>query len=903
MSESVPPGYPSWWETHVLLSDGAPVELRPVLPSDQALIRDFHGRQSSRSIYFRFFRHRPELSEAELEYFTCIDYVDRMAFVALQGGELVAIARYEQIAEMGKPEVAFFVDDQHHGRGLATLMLEYLAAAARSHGISGFVASVLPENYAMLGVFRRAGFDTSTRFADGVIEVEMDITLTEASTAAAASRQSRARSQSVARMLRPSTVAVVGAGRSPDHIGRQMLNRILAGGFTGQVHAVNAAAAVGPGGGRPDERIGGVPTWRSLQEIDGTVDLVVVAVPAAAVEDVVAGAAKVGATSVLVVSSGFADEGGDGVQRQHALTDLARRNGMRIVGPNAFGMINTDPDVKLEALFVPIDVRAGSTAVVSQSGPLGGAVLDQLADVGVGISSFVAVGNRADVSVNDLLDYLAVDAATRVILLYVENYGNLRTFAKLATAASTRVPVVSVRPAEPNLVDLLEQSGVILTDGVGELAEIARIAANQAPLQGRRVVVVSNAVSVARLTVMACRRHGLEVVVPVGVEGDPRSGLDPTAASAVLVDDVESADADDDQAVPDFERVIVAAAVSEGVDAVVAAIVPTAEIPVAHLGRMLARLDRTIDKPIVALGMVGDRRATSREGVPVFTVPDEAARALGRLADHAEWAGRQADSVMIGGERYPAPDQAPGAERWADIGARDRAALVELMGDQTGAGVSLTSGIADQVAEVLDVPVAPWRVVRGADDLVAAADAVGYPVVLKTEAVDDRRVGEAGGAAIDLHDETQLTAAAHRMADAVGDGFYPAVIQGMTDHTGVARMRLVQDPNLGVFIQLGVGARFGASRPWSLRRFLPLTVDDLERTVERLAAEVPLEAGDRSALVAMLCRLAELGVAVPELALVELDPILLSGPGTVVGDLRVLLRPWRSHPLTEVRKL
>ncbi|MFV0526939.1 MAG: GNAT family N-acetyltransferase [Acidimicrobiales bacterium] len=903
MSESVPAGYPSWWETHVLLSDGAPVELRPVLPSDRELIRDFHARQSSRSIYFRFFRHRPELSDAELEYFTCIDYVDRMAFVALLGGELVAIARYEQIPDMHRPEVAFFVDDQHHGRGLATLMLEYLAAAARSHGINGFVATVLPENYAMLGVFRRAGFDTSTRFAEGVIEVDMDITLTEASAAAAASRQSRARSQSVARMLRPSSVAVVGAGRSSDHIGQQMLARIVAGGFTGRIHAVNAAADVGPGGGRPDERIGGVPTWRSLSEIDDTVDLVVVTVPAAAVEEVVAAAAKVGATSVLVVSSGFAERGGDGVQRQHALTDLARRNGMRIVGPNAFGMVNTDPDVRLEALFVPIDVQAGATAVVSQSGPLGGAVLDQLADSGVGVSSFVALGNRADVSVNDLLDYLAVDAATRVILLYVENYGNLRTFAKLATTASARAPVVSVRPADPNLVDLLEQSGVILTDGVGELAEVARIAANQSPLRGRRVVVVSNAVSVARLTVMACRRHGLEVVVPAGVEGDPRTGLDPTAASAVLVDDVESADADDEQAVPDFERVIVAAAVSEGVEAVVVAIVPTPEIPVAHLGRMLARLERTIDKPIVAVGMVGDRRATSREGVPVFAFPDEAARALGRLADHAQWAARQGQSVMIGGEGYPAPDSAAGAGRWSEAGARDRSALVDLMGDQAGVSVSLISDVAERVAGVIGVPVAPWRVARGPGDLVAAVDAVGYPVALKTEAIDDRRVGEAGGTAIDLHDETQLTAAARRMAGSVGAEFYPAVVQCMVDHTGVARMRLVQDPNLGVFIQLGIGARFGPSRPWSLRRFLPLTVDDLERAVERLAGEVPIDEVDRSALVAMLCRLAELGVAVPELALVELDPILLSGAGTVVGDLRVLLRPWRSHPLTEVPKL
>jgi acyl-CoA synthetase (NDP forming)/RimJ/RimL family protein N-acetyltransferase len=881
VAEDLPPDYPAQWETHAVLNDGALVELRPIRPADRDLIDAFHKRQSPESIYFRFFRYRPELSANELDYFTQVDYRDRMAFVGLLGGELVAVARYERLTDRDVAEVAFFVDDGHHGRGLATLLLEYLAAAARGRGLTGFTATVLPENYRMLGVFRRAGFDVSTRFDDGVIEVELDISVTAETSSAIASRQSRARTQSVARLLRPGSVAVVGASRRPGSVGHELLRNIRRGGFTGEVYAVNRAAS----------EVQGQPSWPSLASIGKPVDLAVVAVPAGGVDEVVADAAEAKVGGLLVVSSGFSDAGPAGVDRERSLVVAARRNGMRVIGPNAFGLVNTAPDVQLRALFLPIAPERGSVALLSQSGPLGGAVLEQMKAAHVGISSFVSVGNRADVSVNDLLDYWSVDDETDAVLLYVENYGNLRNAAATARAISARKPVVAVRPGDDNLVELLAQSGVILVDGVSELAELARVAASQPLPRGRRVAVVSNAASVARLAVTACRRHGLEVVVPSSVERY-RSNL-ASAADAVLLADAETTPGDGGGTVaPDYEQILVAASVSDEVDAVLIAIVPTLDLSLPALCTLLDQVNRSISKPVVATGLVGQERLPV-PGLPRFTFPEEAARSLGRLAAYSEWRQASPGGVAV------LPDDP------AELGLdpRLRPELVDLLGGAGAARLSLSSAGARRAFDALQIPVAPWRVGSSLGELVAGASDLGFPVVLKVAGSGIRTVGEAGGAAIDLHDAAQLEAAFARMLAARGGAMLPAVVQKMVDSTGMVKIELIQDPELGAFVRVGLGGTTGLRLPPLARRFLPLAATDEALLVDAITSTVGVDAGALAVIRRVVARLGLLGAAIPELSQLCCDPILLCGAGTVAVDVAITLRPWDDDPLAEVRRL
>ncbi len=880
MSEELPPGYPTMWETHAVLSDGSPVELRPVRPADRALIEVFHKRQSPESIYFRFFQHRPELSAKELDYFTTIDYEARMAFVALIGGELVAVARYESSPHDPRPEVAFFVDDRHHGLGLATLLLEYLAAAARSRGLTGFVASVLPENYAMLGVFRKAGFGVKTRFEDGVIQVELDITLTPHTTDVIAERNSRARSRSVARLLRPSSVAVVGASRQPGSVGHELLRSLASGGFTGEILPVNPAA----------DEVLGHRCWPSLAAIGRPVDLVIVAVPAAAVEAVTAEAAEAGCGALLIVSSGFAEVGAAGAERERRIVDTARSNGMRIVGPNAFGLVNTDPAVQLRALFLPIAPTAGPVALMSESGPLGGAVLERIGQAGLGISSFVAAGNRADVSVNDVLDYWLTDDATSVVLLYVENYGNLRTFARTARTVSARKPIVALRPPDDDLTELLSRSGVILVEGVAGLAEMAQVTAGQPLPAGRRVAVVSNAASVARLAVAACRRQGLEVVDPTARSGEARPGA---GRGAVLVADVDVVVPDEERIRPDYDQLLVSVAASADVDALLVALVPTLELSVDDLAALLHRIHRTIPKPLAAVGLVGPDRLVA-PGVPLYTFPEEAARSLGRLALHAEWRARHLADVAAG--RDPAGEEAA-------LEAALRPHLQDLLAGGGEQAHSLWSPALDRLAVSLELPIAPWRRAGSPEEATAAATELGFPVVLKAASPVRRTVGEAGGAAIDLHDEAQVAAAYERMLAVRGPAMLPVVVQRMVEGAAHAKVELHQDRYQGAWVAAGLGGSAGAVMRPLVRRYLPLLGGEAEEVAAELSRVLHLDPASQDALARLVDRLARLGAAVPELALLRLDPVLMAGPATAAADVELVLRSVRPDPLAEVRRL
>ena len=411
----------------LVLRDGSAASVRPAMPADVAALRRFFERLSAVSRYQRFLTagEPPDAVIARLSDSTdpsraLTFVVERAGGPAGPGLRIIATASYIAITD-DTAEVAFAVADDFQGKGLGTALLERLAVAASSHGFHRFQATTLEHNTGMLEVFRDSGFEIRSKSAEGCIDVQLSLEASAAGVAAEEERNRLATAASIYPLLAPRAVAVIGASRNPSNIGRRVLDAIAATGFTGPVYAVNPHAT----------DVGGIQTYSSARELPN-VDLAVIAVPAAAVSGVVDDCAAAGIRSIVVISAGFAETGSDGRALQHALTDKVRGYGMRMVGPNCMGVLNTDPAVRLNASFSPVFPPNGHIGFLSQSGALGIAIIELASQRGLGLSTFVSVGNKADVSGNDLLEYWEGDAATRVVLLYLESFGNPRRFARLA---------------------------------------------------------------------------------------------------------------------------------------------------------------------------------------------------------------------------------------------------------------------------------------------------------------------------------------------------------------------------------------------------------------------------------------------------------------------------------------
>ncbi|WP_344098186.1 GNAT family N-acetyltransferase, partial [Streptomyces stramineus] len=531
--------YPTHWEADVVLRDGGTAQIRPITADDARRLVSFYEQVSDESKYYRFFAPYPRLSDRDVHRFTHHDYVDRVGLAATVAGEFIATVRYDRIDATGMPasapadeaEVAFLVQDAHQGRGVASALLEHIAAVARERSIRRFAAEVLPANTKMIKVFTDAGYTQKRSFEDGVVRLELDLEPTDRSLAVQRAREQRAEARSVHRLIAPGSVAVIGTGREPGGMGRAVLRDLLAGGFTGRTYAVNRAFPEGPSRLEPE----GVPAHRSVLGITEPVDLAVVAVPAEQVPSVVAECGEHGVQGLVVLSAGYAESGADGRDRQRELVRQARSYGMRIIGPNAFGLINTAADVRLNASLAPELPDAGRIGLFSQSGAIGIALLSGLhrrAAGLVGVSTFVSAGNRADVSGNDFLQYWHDDPDTDVVLMYLESIGNPRKFTRLARRTSARKPVVVVKGArhggaaptghavpttripDATVSDLLRQAGVIRVDTVTELADTGLLLASQPLPAGPRVAILGNSESLALLTYDACLTDGLRPQPP-----------------------------------------------------------------------------------------------------------------------------------------------------------------------------------------------------------------------------------------------------------------------------------------------------------------------------------------------------------------------------------------------------
>jgi acyl-CoA synthetase (NDP forming)/GNAT superfamily N-acetyltransferase len=878
--------YPERWEGDVVLADGGTVHVRPVTPDDRAPIEAFHGRQSKESIYFRYFSPMPKLTTRELDRLTHVDYVTHMTFVALLGDDLIGMAGYDQWPGRNEAEVAFIVDDAHQRRGIATLLLEYLVVAARETGFEALTAQVLPTNRRMVSVFHQVGFEAASTFAEGVIEVRLDLEPTPQSAARIEARERQAEARSMERLLYPSSVAVIGAGRDPDGLGTRIFRNLVAHGFDGPVHPVNAAASA----------VDGVEGHASVLDVPGDIDLAVVAVPADAVAAVVEDCGRKRVHGLAIATAGLDDSSIDGVPLDRHVVERALRFGMRVIGPESLGLVNTTDRGRLHATFTDVEVDPGSVGFLTQSGVLGIAALDHARRAGVGISEFVDIGRRIDVSGNDLLQFWRDDPATSVVLLYLETFGNPRKFTRIAREMVRTKPIVAVKsgrtlpvrvdgrdpglaaiwPADATVDALLRQSGVVRVESPPDLFAVARALLHQPVPSGRRVGVVCNSNGAAMLTVDACARAELDVTATITMTWQATPG--------------------------DYERTIDEVLASERVDAVLMVYAPPVRERRHEVADAVARAisrhgqGRAPSKPVLATFLRGSgHESTITSGdvtLPLYEFPGEAARVLGLIAQHGEWLAQPAGTVF---EPEPATIHATRAVtdallavhpdgRWL---SRDEAALLLR-----------TAGLV----------VADHRTVDAVDDAVVAARDLGYPVVLKATGVERYHRGEGGGVALDLHDDDAVRGAYERMDALLGEAMHPAVVQTMARPGADVLVAAHQSAAFGGVISVGIGGVMASANPDLPMRILPVTDADAGRLVASspIAALLAAEDGDGATTQACCAFLTELsGVLelVPEIADLVLNPLIVHAEAVCIVDAWVRVAPYRWDESPAVRRL
>lgn len=907
MATPAAPEYPTHWEADVVLRDGGTAQIRPIVPDDADRLVAFFDRVSDESKYLRFFAPHPRLSAKDVHRFTHHDYVDRVGLAAVVGDAFIATVRYDRIEPAAdstpQAEVAFLVQDDQQGRGVASALLEHIAACARERGVGRFVADVLPANSRMMKVFTDAGYTQKRSFEDGVVRLEFELEPTERSLAVMHAREQRAEARSVQRLLAPRSVAVVGVGRRPGGVGRTVLANLLTAGFTGRVYAVNRAYPEGQDRLLPED----VPARRSVRDIDEPVDLAVVAVPAARVPDVVDDCGEQGVQGLVVLSSGYAEAGAAGRARQRDLVRQARGHGMRVIGPNAFGVLNTAPPVRLNATLAPEPAGPGRIGVFTQSGAIGIALLSGLhrrPDAALaGVSTFVSAGNRADVSGNDLLQYWHDDAATDVVLMYLESLGNPRKFTRLVRRTSAEKPVVVVKgarhsastppghavpgtsmPAE-TVGALLRQAGVVAVDTVTELVDTGLLLAAQPLPAGPRVAIVGNSDSLGLLAYDACRAAGLRPLPP----------RDLTAAAAP----------------EDFRAAVAEALGAEGCDAVLVTAMPWGPGDAGALADALRAAADGATKPVAVVHLeiegLPEALAAPPDGIPAYPAGERAARALAQAVRHAQWRRRAAD-----------PGQVPEYEDLDPAGAA--ADIARLLGEErpaAGAGDGGPPGRAPGGARraegvPLDVPEQAAARVLGrygitvlpvlpAPDPDAAADAaarLGYPVALKTTAVHLRHRPDLGGVRLDLAGEEQLRLAHAELTGTLGD---PAelqpVVQAMAPRGVDTVVRATVDPGVGAVLSFGLSGAPSELLGDLAHRLVPATDRDAAELI-RAVRGAPLLFGwrgarpvDTAALEELLLRLSLFVDEHPEVVAVELSPAVVAPQGVSVLSAALRLAP------------
>lgn len=845
----------------MLLRDGRTAHIRPITPADEALLVDFYdNRVSEESKYYRFFSPMPHLSQRDVKRFTNVDHVSRVAFVLMLQGQMIAIGRYD-VVQPGEAEVAFLVADEQQGRGIGQILLEHLAQAGRERGVDRFVAEVLPDNAKMIQVFRDAGYRVASGYEDGVIHLEFPIASTETAIGNMLSREHEAEAASISRFLNPRSVAIIGASRRQETIGQVLVRNMVNADFTGKVYVVNPNSAA----------VSGMPAYKSVQDIDGVVDVAIVAVPADAVQDVVLDCAAKGVHGLVVISSGFAETGEEGRQRQRRLVGLSRSYGLRLIGPNALGIINTDPQVKINASLSHVMPPRGRAGFFCQSGALGSAILEKVQNRGLGLSTFVSAGNRADVSGNDLLQYWQEDESTEVVMMYLESLGNPRKFSRIARRVSLRKPIVAVRSgrttqgvpmghavrkiaAPPQAVDaMFRQAGVIQVDTLEDMFDVAQLLAHQPLPRGRRVAIVGNSDALGLLAADAAAGAGLVVNRQVPLPAEPTA--------------------------EEFEDALDTAIDDPEVDAVVAVYIPPLSVSGEDVANVLAAVGEQSDKPLLAsfLGAEGIPEllrvpdvagsTAGRGSVPSYSSVESAVRALAHVVEYAVW--------------LRTPDGLPPGPEEVDVPRAKR--LVNAMLARRPAGGELER---DELAELLaayGVKLWPTFHVDTFQDAITAAEELRWEVVLKATADHLRERPDQAHVWRNIASPTEMAEAWESLADFVDVATAGFVVQKVAPPGVPLMIRSIEDPLFGPVVSFGLAGPMSELLGDRSYRIPPLSRRDASDMVREVRA-APMLFGYRGADVVdveeverLIRRVASIQFDLPQISALTLD-LVLAGP-------------------------
>jgi acetate---CoA ligase (ADP-forming) len=872
----------------VILRDGTTLRLRPPRPEDVDELIAFFGALSQRSLYLRFHGF-PSLGPELVEQLVDPNWAERGALLgtfADDGKEVVvAVGNYERLRDPTVAEAAFAVADPYQRRGIGTRLVEQLAERAGREGIDRFVAEVLSDNRDMLGVFEGLGFELTRELAGGEIEIQFPIAPTERYEERVDERDHVAVTASLRPFFEPRSVAVVGASRRRGSIGGELFRNILEADFAGIAYPVN----------RDGSPVAGVRGYRTFAEIPDEVDLAVISVPASAVLEAAEDALRKGIRALVVISAGFAEIGTEGIERQEELLALVRAHGARLIGPNCLGISVAGPS--LNATFASRAAPAGNIGFSSQSGALGLALLEAAVTRGLGLSGFVSIGNKADVSTNDLLEWWEDDSTTEAVLLYVESFGNPRRFGRLARRVARRKPILALKAgtsasgqraasshtaalagSEAAANALFHQAGVIRATSLEELIDATALLSSQPRLSGRSVALLTNAGGLGILAADACEASGLKLP-SLGEEtvAALRAELAAEASVANPVDMLGGATA------ATYATVLPLLLADPVVDAVIVLFVPAVSATADEIAEAVERTarDAAAGKPVLGVIMTSEGVPAALRGsrhVAAFAYPESAAQALGHAAERAEWLRRPQGS-------FPTLD---GVDRDAGHAVVERAL-------ETADDVWLDPATTRELLLAYGIPLVPERVAETVGDAVAAARELGFPTVVKT-ATPGAHKTETGGIALDLVDEDAVREAVERIGP-------PVVLQPMITSGAELLAGIVQDPVFGPLVAFGPGGVFAELIGEAQFRIAPLTDVDAEELVTGGKAG-RLVAGFRGAppanvpaLTDLVHRLARLGEDIPAVAELDLNPVMALPDRCVAVDARVRVR----HPEIAVR--
>jgi len=889
------------YSARAILADGSSIRIRAIVPQDREKLLGHFRRLSPESAYFRFMAPKKRLTDADLDRFTILDYVRNFGLAATllerNDERFIGVGRYAALGgeHPDNAEVAFAVEDEYQGRGVGTLLLEHLGRIARANGISRLEADVLFSNTLMLEVFARSGFVISQSTESGVVRVWFAIEETEQFLNQSLYREKLAAAASVSRLLSPKSVAIVGASRDTTKIGGAIVANLKRG-FTGHIYPINPQAL----------EVQGLKAFSQLNAVGEPIDLAVICVPAEAVEDAVKQCAALGVHGVVVITSGFSEVSAEGRAVQDRIVELVRASGMRMVGPNCMGIINTDPAVGLDATFAPIMPREGNIGMLSQSGALGIAILDQARVRNIGLSSFISAGNKADVSGNDMIAYWADDPRTQAIVLYLESFGNPRKFARLAPAVARRKPIVAVKSGrsaagrraamshsaslaslDVAVEALFEQTGVIRTNTLEELFDVVALLSMQPVPAGPRVGVVTNAGGPAILLADACEARGLRLpeLAPATI-AELRSFLTARAGFSNPVDMTAAAGPHD------FERTMAVVGADPNVDSLVAIYIPPMVTEPVEIARGIARGAAAVPagKPVACVfmssqGHPAELNTGPRGALPCYSFPENAAIALAAANRYGRWRSRPMGTTLK-------------LEQTAEEAIRsvvDRA-MAGADGPRWLAPRELSAVLA---AAGIDVAIAEQSSV---EDAPVVAERIGYPLVAKIVSPDVIHKSDVGGIIMGLHSSSAVEAAVRRLKGRMDDldkRLEGILLQREVTEGIEALVGVTTDPTFGPLVVCGLGGVTVELVKDVAFRLHPVTDTDAAEMVATLRSSPLLNgyrgapAGDRAALISIVRKISALIEIVPEIIELDLNPVkvLAPGKGAIVIDARMRLGP------------